>query len=352
MRLPVSLASVKEWIGAICRTPAVFLAVCLCLCPAADQSYDYKKVPLGMMPIIWPRDNPYSAQRAYLGRLLFFDSRISGDGAVACASCHNPKRAFTDGLAISTGVKGQKGLRSAPTVLNRAFSLAQFWDGRASTLEEQALEPLANQAEMGSSKQNVVKTLQAIPGYRQLFVNAFGSPEITIDRVAKALATFERTMQSANAPYDKYKTGNKTAMTPQQIHGMSVFFDKAKCDQCHEGINFTSNMYANLGVGMNKPKPDLGRFAVTKNPKEWGAFKTPTLREVEHTAPYMHDGSLKTLDEVVEFYNKGGIPNKNLDERMKKLNLTVADKADLVAFLKALSGEGWQGITAPQIFPQ
>ncbi len=141
-------------------------------------------------------------------------------------------------------------------------------------------------------------------------------------------------------------------MTAQQIRGMKIYFDKAKCDQCHEGVNFTSNMYANLGVGTDKPKPDEGRFVVTKDPKDWGVFKTPTLREIEHTAPYMHDGSVKTLDEVVEFYNKGGLPNKNLDDRMKKLNLTEGDKQDLVAFLKALSGEGWQQVKPPQIFPQ
>jgi cytochrome c peroxidase len=133
---------------------------------------------------------------------------------------------------------------------------------------------------------------------------------------------------------------------------MDLFINKAKCDKCHEGINFTSNSYANLGIGMDKPKPDLGRYMVTKDPKDWGAFKTPTLREVEHTAPYMHDGSLKTLDEVVDFYDKGGRANKNLDERMKKLNLTAMEKKDLVEFLKALSGEGWQKILAPQIFPQ
>ena len=211
---------------------------------------------------------------------------------------------------------------------------------------------MANALEMGNSHQAIVKTLKAINGYRVLFAKVFGTEDVTIDHVAKAIATFERTVQSGNAPYDRYKAGNKSAMTPQQIHGMSVFFDKAKCDQCHEGINFTSNSYNNLGVGMDKPKPDVGRFAVTKDPKDWGVFKTPTLREIEHTAPYMHDGSLKTLDEVVEFYNKGGIKNKNLDERMKKLNLTDSEKSDIVAFMKALSGDGWQQIKAPLIFPQ
>ena len=327
-------------------------AILLCVCSADDQGFDYKKQPLGLMPIIWPSDNPYSPQKAYLGRLLYFDTRLSADGTVACGTCHKPELAFTDGVPVSTGIKGQKGIRNSPTVLNRAYSLAQFWDGRALTLEAQVLGPMSNPFEMGNTHMAVVKTLKAVSGYRALFTRAFGSDDITIDRVAKAIATFERTIQSGNAPYDRYKAGNQNAMTPRQIHGMNIFIDKAKCDKCHEGINFTSNSYANLGIGMDKPKPDLGRYTVTKDPKDWGAFKTPTLREVERTAPYMHDGSLKTLEEVVDFYDKGGRPNKNLDERMKKLNLTAVEKKDLVEFLKALSGEGWQKILAPQIFPQ
>ena len=327
-------------------------AILLSICSAEDQGFDYKKQPLGLMPIIWPPDNPYSAQKAYLGRLLYFDTRLSADGTVSCSSCHKPNLAFTDGVAVSTGVKGQKGTRNSPTVLNRAYSLAQFWDGRAMTLEEQVLGPMANPIEMGNTHMAVVKTLKSVAGYRVLFTRVFGTDDITVDRVAKAIATFERTIQSGNAPYDRYKAGNPNAMTPPQIRGMNIFIDKAKCDKCHEGINFTSNSYANLGIGMDKPKPDLGRYIVTKDPKDWGAFKTPTLREIEHTAPYMHDGSLKTLEEVVDFYDKGGRPNKNLDERIKKLNLTAVEKKDVSEFLKALSGEGWQKIQAPQIFPQ
>jgi cytochrome c peroxidase len=332
----------------IILAPAIFLSASF----AGDQGFDYKKQPLGLMPIIWPSDNPYSAQKAYLGRLLYFDTRLSADGTVSCGSCHKPDLAFTDGAAVSIGIKGHKGTRNSPTVLNRAYSLAQFWDGRALTLEAQVLGPMSNPIEMGNTHMAVVKTLKSVSGYRALFSRVFGSDDITIDRVAKAIATFERTIQSGNAPYDRYKAGNPNAMTAQQIHGMNIFIDKAKCDKCHEGINFTSNSYANLGIGMDQHKPDLGRYTVTKDPKDWGAFKTPTLREVERTAPYMHDGSLKTLEEVVDFYDKGGRPNKNLDERIKKLNLTAVEKKDLVEFLKALSGEGWQKILAPQIFPQ
>jgi cytochrome c peroxidase len=310
------------------------------------------KVPLGLPAFDWPKDNKYSAAKVELGRYLYYDQRMSADGTVSCASCHAPEHGFTDGAPVSTGVKGQKGGRSAPTVINRAYSLAQFWDGRAGSLEDQAKGPMANPIEMGNTHEAIVDKLKGIAGYRALFAKAFGSDEITIDATAKAIACFERTVLSGNAPYDRYKRGEKKAMTPQQVRGMSIFIDKAKCDQCHEGANFTLNAYANLGVGTDKPDPDVGRYAVTKDPRDWGAFKTPTLREIEHTAPYMHDGSLKTLEEVVEFYDKGGIKNKNLDEKIKPLHLTYQDKKDLVAFLKALSGEGWQNAKAPAQFPQ
>lgn len=310
------------------------------------------KVPLGLLPIAWPVENPYSPAKAELGYFLYFDKRLSADNTVACASCHDPKFAFTDGAPVSTGIRGQKGGRSAPTVLNRAYSLAQFWDGRAPTLEEQAKGPIANPIEMGNTHENVVATLKKIPGYRAMFKKAFDTEDFNIDHVAMAIATFERTVLSGNAPYDKYKAGNKRAMTPEQIRGMEVYFNKAKCDQCHEGINFTSNMFANIGIGTDKPEPDVGRFEVTKKPGDWGSFKTPTLREIAKTGPYMHDGSLKTLEEVVDYYNVGGLKNKNLDEKMKPLNLTAQEKKDLVDFLHALTGEGWHHIKAPERFPE
>jgi cytochrome c peroxidase len=313
---------------------------------------DGPKVPLGLPPFEFPASNPYSAAKAELGRLLYFDRRLSADGTVACATCHDPKFAFTDGAAFSTGIKSQKGGRSAPTVINRAYSLAQFWDGRAATLEEQAKGPMANPLEMGNTHEALVGNLRKISAYGPLFAKAFGDPAIDIDRVAMAIATFERTVLSGNSPYDRYKAGRKNAMTAEQVRGMDVYFNKAKCDKCHEGINFTSNSYNNIGVGMDKPNPDEGRFAVTKNPADWGAFKTPTLRDIEKTAPYMHDGSMKTLEEVVDFYNKGGIKNKNLSEDMKELKLTDQEKKDLVSFLKALNGDSWQKIQEPTKFPE
>jgi cytochrome c peroxidase len=313
---------------------------------------DAPKAPSGLPAVTWPRANRYSAAKVELGRYLFFDKRLSADETISCATCHDPKYAFTDGAAVSTGINSQKGSRSAPTVINRAYALAQFWDGRANSLEEQVTGPMANPIEMGNTHEAVVARLGAIAGYRAMFAAAFGSEEIAIDRVAMAIAAFERTVLSGNAPYDRYKRGDKKAMSPEQVHGMSVFFDKAQCDRCHEGASFTLNAYANLGIGSDRPEPDVGRFAVTKDPRDWGVFKTPTLREIEHTAPYMHDGSLKTLEDVVEFYSKGGIPNRNLDPHIKPLKLTDEEKRDLVAFLKALSGEGWQGIRAPEEFPK
>lgn len=311
------------------------------------------KPPLGLFPVRYPADNPYSAEKAELGKLLYFDTRLSADNTVSCASCHHPDHGFTDGRPVSSGIRAQKGGRSAPTVINRAYGQLQFWDGRAKSLEDQAGGPMQNPIEMGNTHASVVKTVASIAGYREQFKRVFGTEDVNIDLVTKAIATYERTVLSGNSPYDRYKAGNKKALTEAQVRGMNVFFDKAKCDQCHEGINFTLNSFHNLGVGTDKPNPDAGRFDVTKDPKDWGAFKTPGLRDIARTAPYMHDGSIATLEEVVEYYDKGGVPNKNLDEKIKPLKLTAQDKKDLVEFLKALNGEGWQAQhKAPAKFPQ
>jgi cytochrome c peroxidase len=333
------------------RATAAIAAILMTVVVSAQVANKPAKVPLGLLPIPWPADNPYSADKVELGRLLYFDKRLSADNSVACATCHAPDKGFTDGAPVSTGIRGQKGGRSAPTVINRAYSLAQFWDGRAPTLEDQAKGPIANPLEMDNTHDAMAAKLSGIQGYRPLFQKAFGSPDITIDTVAKAIATFERTLLSGNSAYDRYKAGNKAAMTRAQIRGMDVYFNKAKCDQCHEGVNFTANAYANLGIGTDKPEPDTGRYEVTKDPIDWGKFKTPTLRDITRTGPYMHDGSLKTLEEVVDFYDKGGAPNKNLDEKIKKLNLTAEQKKDLVEFLKALEGAPI-ALAIPSSFPQ
>jgi cytochrome c peroxidase len=333
--------------------PAVFLLSPGRLSSQAPAAERPPAVPLGLMPVQYPRENPYSAAKAELGKLLYYDKRLSADNTVACATCHAPASGFTDNAPVSTGIRGQKGGRSAPTVINRAYSLNQFWDGRAATLEEQAKGPIQNPIEMGSTHEAVVAKLRGIAGYKPLAAKAFGTPELTIDHVAQAIATYERTVLSGNSAYDRYKAGQKNAMNASQVRGMGVYFDKAKCDQCHEGVNFTLNAYHNLGVGTDKPEPDAGRSAVTNNPADWGAFKTPTLRDIARTAPYMHDGSLRTLEEVVDYYDKGGLKNKNLDEKMKPLNLTAQEKKDLVEFLKALNGEGWMAQHKPPVkFPE
>lgn len=321
--------------------------------PAGLFPTDGPKVPLGLLPIQWPEDNPYSPAKAELGWLLYFDPRLSSDGTVSCASCHDPKFGFTDGQQFSKGIRGQFGGRSAPTVINRAYSLAQFWDGRAATLEEQAKGPIANPIEMGHAHDECAQCIAAVPGYRKRFAEVFGPGKITIDHIAQAIATFERTVLSGNSPYDKFKAGDTKALNDSQKRGMEIFFsNNARCDSCHEGVNFTNGMYANVGIGMDKPNPDLGRFVVSKKEEDKGAFKTPTLRDVANTGPYMHDGRFKTLEEVVEHYNKGGIKNNWLHQDIRPLNLSDQNKKDLVEFLKALSGEGWQQIKAPAELPK
>lgn len=320
---------------------------------------DGPKVPLGLVPIVWPEDNPYSAEKAELGWLLFFDKRLSTDGTVSCASCHAPEHGFTDGSAVSTGIGKQKGGRSAPTVINRVYGFAQFWDGRAYSLEDQAKGPIANPIEMTLEKDAAkahaacVECLRQVKGYRERFKAVFGTEEFTIDHVAKAIATFERTVLSGNSAFDRFKAGDKNALNESQQRGMKVFFsNNARCDSCHDGAAFTTNQFANIGIGMDKPNPDLGRYMVTKNEADKGAFKTPGLRDIARTAPYMHDGSLKTLEDVVEHYDKGGVKNKWLHQDIKPLKLSVQDKKDLVQFLHALNGEGWQHIKAPATLPK
>lgn len=312
------------------------------------------ETPKGLVPIIWPEDNEYSPEKAELGWLLFFDKRLSSDGTVSCASCHMIKHGFSNGEAVATGIRGLKGGRNSPTVINRAYSGTQFWDGRARDLEDQVVGPIQNPIEMDNTLDNVVKTLSEIPGYRKRFKEVFGSDKIDIKDVAKAVATFERMVVSGNSSYDRFKAGDQDALTDSQKAGMKIFFsNKARCDTCHESINFSNSMYANVGVGMDKKEPDLGRFNVTKDEKDKGAFKTPTLRDLLDTAPYMHDGSMKTLEEVVEHYNKGGIKNKWLHQDIKPLDLTPEQKKNLVDFLKALQGEGgWRNLKEPTEFPK
>lgn len=320
-------------------------AVLLCASALAVRADDFGgpeypyKVPLGLKAPDVPSDNPVTDAKRDLGKALYFDKRLSADGTVSCATCHAPDKGWTDAMPVSAGIHGQKGGRSAPTVLNSAYMAVQFWDGRAKSLEDQAKGPIQNPIEMGFTHDACVAKLKSIKGYPVLFKKAFGDETIDIDRVAKAIATFERTVLTGNAPADKWEAGDKKAMSASAVRGRELFHGKANCAICHDGFNYSDSDFHNLGVGMAAAKPDLGRFDQTKAAEDKGKFKTPTLRNLKHTAPYMHDGSQKSLKEVVEFYNKGGEKNPTLDGRIKPLGLTPAEIEDLVAFMDALNGD-------------
>lgn len=319
---------------------------------AASPAVSPLRPPLGLPPVPFPVDNPYSPEKAELGRMLFFDARLSSSGRVSCASCHKPEFAFADNQRFSPGVGGEVGTRNAPSLVNRAYGQSQFWDGRALTLEEQADGPLNNVFEMGADPQHVVEVLQRIPGYARFFEAAFGSREIRYERVLQAIATFERTILSGNSAWDRYQAGDAAALTPEAKAGMELFFGKAKCSECHSGFNFTNEQYSNLGVGVDRAPLDEGRSAITRKIEDFGKFKVPTLREAARTAPYMHDGRVKALENLTAFYNTASLRNTNRDPRIKALLLLPEELKQLQAFLESLNGEGWQHISAPEKLPQ
>lgn len=290
-----------------------------------------------------PEGNPMSAAKIELGRHLYFDSRLSKDDTVSCATCHDPAHGFAEPRKTSTGVGGKVGGRNAPTVINRLFSSDQFWDGRAADLEAQAKGPITNPIEMAmDSDEAVIRKISAIGGYRESFKKAFGSDEVTMDRIAQAIAAYERTVVSGDSPWDRYEAGDKKALTEQQVRGLALFNGKANCVNCHASFNFSDENYHNLGVGWDESKKelaDVGRFKISNADTDKGAFKTPTLRNIAQTGPYMHDGSEATLRDVVVLYNRGGNRNPWLSPKMKPLQLSDAEVDDLVAFLEALTGE-------------
>lgn len=308
--------------------------------------------PLGLPPVPWPAGNPYSAARVELGLNLFFDSRLSSNGKVSCATCHPPEHAFAGGDPPPRGVTGRPLRRRAPTLINRAYGKSQFVDGRAATLEAQIIGPIAAPDEMGTSPQAAARAIASIAGYTPLFKQAFGDGNVTYDRVTQAIASFERTILSGNSPYDRYVHGDKRALSPAAKRGLDIFERSGECAECHSGFNFTDEKFASLGIGPDEQPPDPGREGITHKPGDEGKFKVPTLREVAHTAPYMHDGRFRTLDDVLEFYRKGGRPSRYLDSRIAPFFLDAPAKADLTEFLKSLSGEGWQQIKVPERLPQ
>ena len=295
-------------------------------------------------PVPVPPENPMTPAKVALGAALYFDPRLSADNSISCATCHDPSTGWGNHGATDTGIKGQVGNRNSGTILDSGYMKFQFWDGRASSLEEQALGPIHNPIEMGETLENVVRKLNAIPGYRDRFRAVFGT-DVTEDGIAKAIAAFERTVVTGPSPYDRHLAGDAKALSPAAVRGLALFSGKARCVLCHGGPMLSDQSFHNLGVGMDRPNPDIGREAVTKNPRDRGRFKTPTLRNVALTWPYLHDGSARTLDEVLELYDDGGRKNPNLDSMVRPLRLTETELADLKAFLEALTG------TLPSIAP-
>jgi cytochrome c peroxidase len=290
------------------------------------------QIPLGLdayVPV--PEDNPLTQEKVALGRKLFSDTRLSRDQKVACATCHDPKSAFTDAKPVAVGVFGRKGNRRVPTLVNRAYGKAFFWDGRISTLEEQVIQPIVNPKEMDMTLEEVVARLQPM--------------QISPRGVAQALASYVRTILSGDSPYDRYVAGDRGALSEEARSGLAIFQGKGNCTFCHLGPNLSDERFHNTGIAWRDGKfSDPGRFTVTKNDEDLGAFKTPTLRNVTRKPPYMHDGSLATLEEVVDHYDKGGNPNPNLDPEIRPLHLTEAEKHALVAFLNSLNGTIREGM--------
>ena len=335
--------------------------------------------PVGLPPVPVPADNPITPEKVKLGDKLFHDTRFSSTGEVSCATCHDRKKGFADALPVSEGIKKLKGTRNAPTVINAAYLRTQFWDGREPTLEAQSAQPFLNPVEMGlKDHEPILKIVRTDPEYAELFKKAFGKTgdQITMTEVQKGLGTFQRTLIGGDSPFDRYYFGgDKEAMSPAAIRGFQIYIGKGRCVSCHlieqTQALFTDNRFHMIGVSANQMPQDLdelsaavedvkkrgtdiavlsnpktsslGRYAVTRDLTDIGAFKTPTLRNIELTAPYMHDGSHKTLEEVVQFYNNGGRLNESdplpklLSGGIRPLNLTEEQQADLVEFLKALT---------------
>jgi cytochrome c peroxidase len=306
------------------------------------------KAPLGLPPVPIPPQAPETMEAIALGRKLFYEKKLSKDNSLSCASCHNPLVGFTDGLKHSTGVGGKAGIRNAPTVVNAAYTPVQFWDGRARSLEEQAGSPMASPLEMDQAHDVSISKLEAEPAYQAQFRKAFGNGAVTIGKVEIAIASFERTLISGDSPFDRYQFGgDKKALSAAAIRGLAIFRDpkKGNCATCHT-INdayalFTDGKFHNIGVAVNEEGDlnDLGRYTESRREADRGSFKTPTLRNVANTAPYMHDGSLKTLKGVIDFYAGGGNSNPYLDKEIRAITLSPQDRSDLVEFLKSLTGE-------------
>ncbi len=331
---------------------------------SAGFAYSATPAEIGPLPPVpVPADNPMTPEKIELGKLLFFDPRLSGDSSRPCVSCHLPEQGWTTNTPQSPAYPTNLERRNSPTLINVGYNGALIWDGRAGSLEKQALGPIQNPLHMNQNLDLLIEKLRAIPGYVERFQQVFGT-SVTPDGLSKALAAFERTIVTQNAPFDRYMTGDQKAMSEAAVRGMELFKGKARCILCHNRPNFTDSQFHNLGVpepaflqeplvqasirfdtkrmkveGYDKVTTDLGRYLVTKKEEDKGAFKTPTLRNVTQTAPYMHNGVFDTLEAVIDFYDKGGETVAGKSPLMQPLGLTAQEKKDLLAFLQALTGE-------------
>lgn len=298
-------------------------------------------LPKPLPAVVHPKDNPSTLAKVALGKMLFFDPRLSSTKKVSCASCHIPKYGFSNGQRFGTGVKGLRTARNVPTLYNVAYSPLLFWDGRARSLEEQALMPIQHPKEMAMSLEALVNRLNKVEAYRKKFQDVFGG-SVTASRIAQALAAYERSILSHNTPFDRYLRGSPKALSPSALRGMKLFYGQARCFVCHSGSNLTDHRFHNVGFSEAK-SGDNGRRAITRREADQGKFRTPSLREVGRTAPYGHNGRFQTLEEVVQHYNFGGVTeeaNDYRDEELQVLYLSEDQVADLVTFLK-------QGLTTP-----
>jgi cytochrome c peroxidase len=354
------LMTVAMTLGSACRTTPAGVQL-----ETDNPLRQNEPPPYGMEEFFADAPRPVP-ERVRLGRWLFFDRRLSADGSVSCATCHRPEYGFSEPLPVPSGIGQQRGRRKTPSIVNLASRTVLipaedrgpmfFWDGRATSLERQVLMPISDPKEMGMDHSEMISRLSTLPDYRRYFFQAFASEAITGEVVAVALSEYVRTRMSGNAPFDRWEYGkNPKAISVEARLGYDVFSFKGRCGMCHAGFNFSDGLFHNLGVGWDRVEEtfeDEGRREVTGAPEDTGKFKTPGLRDVEKRPPYMHDGSLRTLRDVVEFYNQGGIKNPWQTPRLRRpLELTSEEVEALVAFLRTLNGEGYDD-SGPKFFPQ
>ena len=312
-----------------------------CVPESTTPDDPFPVIPAHLPPVPFPADNPITRDKAELGRHLFYEGRLARDGKTSCSSCHAQENAFSDAPhQVSQGFEGQQGQRNSPMIVNAAYRKSFFWDGRAASLEDQAMAAFLNPIEMAADTIAVAELMRSAP-YREMWLRAFNDTTVNMYRVMQAIATFERTLVSANSRYDRFVRGDTTVLTAQERHGMQLYFsDRTMCSSCHGGPDLTNDEFMN--VGLFHHYFDRGRFEVTRNPLDEAKFKTPSLRNVALTPPYMaggdsEDGLLETLESVVEHYNKGGTTFHNKDKRVRKLDLTESEKSALVAFMKTFT---------------